>query len=166
MNSIEQAKAVVEAASEHLAQTKAAAEAKTPKYLRAAFGDEWGYRRWAVALLAAQGWRDWYDMGNALELGHCEVDHVYPLRLAWEKGAYKWTKRQRRRFARDPLCLAITSPRTNRSKYDHDAGHWRPSGEIEFQRFLRRYNAIAEKYALPGSLVTRTNAGGRGGLQR
>lgn len=151
MNSIEQANEVGKAASDHLAQTKAAVEAKTPKYLRAAFGDEWGYRRWAAPLLAAQGWRDWYDLTKVLALGHCEVDHVYPLRLAWANGAAAWTKRQRRRFARDPLCLAITSPRTNRSKYDHDAGHWQPSGELEKLNFLRRYDAIAVKYELPGS---------------
>ncbi|MGM0953782.1 MAG: HNH endonuclease family protein [Pseudomonadota bacterium] len=34
-----------------------------------------------------------------------DIDHVVPLKWAWQHGANKWTKEKRERFANDPRNL-------------------------------------------------------------
>lgn len=77
-----------------------------------------------------------------------DVDHVYPLELAWQTGAASWTDAQRRAFANDPANLRAVSAHDNRSKGDGGPEEWLPARErclyVEaFADTARRYHLTA-----------------------
>ncbi len=55
-----------------------------------------------------------------------EIDHRYPLALAWQQGAQQWTDERRIAFANDPDNLQAVSARANESKGASGPGSWLP----------------------------------------
>lgn len=58
-----------------------------------------------------------------------DVDHMVPLKEAWDSGANAWSSDQRRAFANDldlPQTLIAVSASSNRSKSDRDPADWLP----------------------------------------
>ncbi len=55
-----------------------------------------------------------------------EIDHRYPLALAWQQGAQRWTPQRRIAFANDPANLQAVSARANESKGASGPGSWLP----------------------------------------
>ena len=118
------------------------------KYDRAKFGSAERYERQRLAVLAHQSYTDRYD-GTAMGPvdRRISVDHVYPLHLAWRLGADRWTKAKRRRFAADPLNLAVTSLHINESKGDRGVADWVP--EHHEAAYVQTFRAVAREYGLP-----------------
>lgn len=68
-----------------------------------------------------------------------DIDHVVPLKWAWDRGANTWSQEKRERFANDPVNLLSVEASLNRSKGAKGILEWLPpSGECQYiLRFLR-----------------------------
>lgn len=58
--------------------------------------------------------------------GEVQIDHIYPLHLAWLRGAWLWTAPRRAGFANDPANLIATWGPENEAKGDSGPGQWMP----------------------------------------
>jgi len=77
-----------------------------------------------------------------------QVDHVQPLSLAWQMGAWQWTKEKREQFANDPLNLIATSQFPNAQKSDSGPASWLPSNKSFRCQYITRFVEVAAKYDL------------------
>ncbi|WUI00367.1 HNH endonuclease family protein [Spirillospora sp. NBC_00431] len=84
-----------------------------------------------------------------------QIDHVYPLALAWRLGASRWTDDQRERFANDHGNLLAVWGVPNRQKSDSGPGEWKPQKAYQCTYGIK-YIAVAKKYSLA---VTRADHG-------
>lgn len=139
-------------------------------YERSFFGDGWGmqrngcstreavmasawdvdtcalpYRQWDMA--ATTPFTDPYT-GDVLDPADVEIDHIIPLRAAWDTGAHTWPEEKRLAFANDPLNLAVTSRSANQAKSDALPSEWLPPDPKVRCSYSRRIAAIARKYDL------------------
>jgi hypothetical protein len=77
-----------------------------------------------------------------------QIDHVYPLALAWRMGASRWSEDRREQFANDHDNLLAVWGVPNRQKSDSGPGEWKPQKAFQCT-YAIKYIAIAKKYALP-----------------
>lgn len=94
----------------------------------------------------------WISMftGNVIQnAGDIDIDHVVPLKWAWDHGANSWTKAKREKFANDPVNLIPVEASLNRSKGAQGPEDWMPpSGKCQYvSRFVR----IVKVYGLKPS---------------
>jgi hypothetical protein len=74
-------------------------------------------------------WRSAYDGIVTSFPGTFDIDHVVPLKEAWDSGAWQWTPVLRERFANDLgdwRSLRAVTAGSNRSKADKDPAQWLP----------------------------------------
>ncbi len=74
-------------------------------------------------------WRSVYDGVITTKPSSLDIDHVVPLKEAWDSGAWAWTSSGRRRFANDLgdwRALRAVTAASNRSKGDKDPAQWLP----------------------------------------
>lgn len=74
-------------------------------------------------------WVSAYDGKKFTNPSKMDIDHMVPLKEAWESGAYKWTSKTREKFANDlgyKNSLIAVSASSNRSKSDKDPNNWMP----------------------------------------
>ncbi|MER6144443.1 HNH endonuclease family protein [Streptomyces sparsogenes] len=81
-----------------------------------------------------------------------DIDHVVALSDAWQKGAQKWPRDKRVRFANDPLNLIAVDASANRRKGDGDAATWLPPNKDYRCDYVAHQVAVKKKY---GVWVTR-----------
>lgn len=91
----------------------------------------------------------WISMftGNVIQnASDIDIDHVAPLKWAWDHGASSWTKAKREKFANDPVNLLPVEASLNRSKGAQGPESWLPpSGKCQYvSRFVR----IVKTYGL------------------
>jgi hypothetical protein len=80
--------------------------------------------------------------------GDVQIDHVVPLSNAWQTGAQQLTKRDRERFANDPLNLVATIGSLNQAKSDADAATWLPPARGYRCAYVARQVAVKARYKL------------------
>jgi hypothetical protein len=74
-------------------------------------------------------WRSAYDGLTTTNASTFDIDHVVPLKEAWDSGAYGWTAARRQSYANDlgdSRSLRAVSATSNRSKSDKDPAQWLP----------------------------------------
>ena len=75
-------------------------------------------------------WFSAYDGVTTTDASSFDIDHMIPLKEAWDSGAHAWTSDRRQAFAND-LTLAesliAVSASSNRSKSDRDPAEWMPT---------------------------------------
>lgn len=76
-----------------------------------------------------------------------QIDHVVPLKAAWDKGASNWTDQKREEFANDPLNLIAVDGSSNQEKGAKTIDEWLP--EVNQTDYISRYIKVCEKYSLP-----------------
>lgn len=76
-------------------------------------------------------WRDVYTGVVVTEARALDVDHVVPLRAAWDAGAAHWTPERRAAFANHlgPHHLVVTQASVNRRKGARTPAEWLPPDE-------------------------------------
>lgn len=82
-----------------------------------------------------------------------QIDHIYPLALAWRMGASEWDEDRRERFANDHDNLLAVWGVPNRQKSDSGPSEWKPQKAFQCA-YAAKYIAIAKEYTLP---VTRAD---------
>jgi hypothetical protein len=78
-------------------------------------------------------WRSAYDAVITSDPGTFDIDHMVPLKEAWDSGAWAWNPARRREFANDLgdwRSLRAVTAGSNRSKGDKDP----PSGSCRVSR--------------------------------
>ena len=83
-----------------------------------------------------------------------QIDHIVPLSLAWDMGAYNWPIDERIRFANDPANLLAVSGKANHDKGDSQAALWMPSNTAFWCQYAMQYIAVSRGYALPIDLAS------------
>jgi hypothetical protein len=85
--------------------------------------------------------------GNVIQnASEADVDHVVPLKWAWDRGANQWSVANRERFANDPVNLLPVDAPLNRSKGAKGPPEWLPpSGQCSY---VARFSRITKKYQL------------------
>ena len=76
------------------------------------------------------------------------IDHVIPLHLAWELGAYKWQAGKRVAFANDPANLLATDRASNSAKSDQGPDTWLPANSKYRCTYVMRFTRVAYLYKL------------------
>ncbi|MCW8196009.1 HNH endonuclease [Proteobacteria bacterium 005FR1] len=76
-----------------------------------------------------------------------DIDHVVPLKWAWDHGASEWSQDKREQFANDPVNLISVERSLNRSKGAKGILEWLPpSGQcqyvLRFMRVLKLYGFV------------------------
>lgn len=106
---------------------------------------EWLARDGGCPLTGGRVWdpytADLYDEETGIQ-----VDHIYPLSLAWKTGAEWWSAAKRVRFAHDPANLMAVSTSANAAKGDSGPGEWRPAEGHCW--YAHRFTAVVSKYRL------------------
>jgi hypothetical protein len=87
--------------------------------------------------------------GETVDLHHVQVDHLYPLKAAWDAGASAWDPRRRQIFANDLTELIAVSGAANEQKGDSTPAQWLPANPAEVCPYVLRYLTVAIKYQLP-----------------
>lgn len=78
-----------------------------------------------------------------------QIDHLFPLALAWDMGASTWPRQRRIDFANDvALNLLAVDGRANASKGDRGPGEWMPIARGFRCDYVRRFLRVAHAYDL------------------
>lgn len=96
-------------------------------------------------------WYSPYEGGSYTQPGDLDIDHMVPLKEAWDSGAWNWTAAQRQAYANDlsdprPLIAVLNSQ--NRSKSDKDPSNWIPPRGEYTCAYLANWVAIKAKWKL------------------
>jgi hypothetical protein len=75
-----------------------------------------------------------------------DIDHVVPLKWAWERGAINWSKTKRVNFANDPINLLAVEARLNRQKGAKGPYNWLPPKNK--CSYLKTFSEIVDTYDL------------------
>jgi hypothetical protein len=73
-------------------------------------------------------WHSPYDGASWTQAADLDIDHVVPLKNAWESGAWAWTTAKRQAYANDlsdPQLIAVTD-NVNQAKGDKSPDAWKP----------------------------------------
>ena len=96
-------------------------------------------------------WLSPYDNVMHTNPSDLDIDHMVPLKEAWDSGAWNWTAAQRQTFANDlsdPRALIAVTAGQNRSKSDRDPSNWIPPQKSYVCTYLSEWVAIKAKWKL------------------
>jgi hypothetical protein len=82
-----------------------------------------------------------------------QIDHIFPLGLAWKMGADDWTEEQRSQLANDRDNLLAVSGRPNEQKGDKGPAEWQPPHGY-WCVYAEKFIGVADEYHL---MVTRAD---------
>jgi hypothetical protein len=78
-----------------------------------------------------------------------QIDHIVPLSLAWDMGAYNWPIDERIRFANDPANLLAVEGQANQDKGDSEPARWMPPNTAFHCQYAMQFIAVVRGYQLP-----------------
>lgn len=103
-------------------------------------------------------WRSPYDGVVTRDSSTFDVDHLVPLKEAWESGARGWPEARRQAFANDlgdPRTLRAVTASSNRSKGDRSPDEWMPPNAALACRYLGWWIAVKVRWRLAVDQVER-----------
>lgn len=77
-----------------------------------------------------------------------DIDHVVPLKYAWEHGADKWTTEKRELFANDHENLLVVLSSLNRAKGAKGPEEWLPPNVRYIKPYTDKFILVCVKYGL------------------
>ena len=93
-------------------------------------------------------WLDLYTDKIFLESKHLDIDHLVPLKYAWDRGSHSWSSLKRVQFSNDPSNLFAVQKSVNRQKSAFGPAEWLPPN-LEFRcQYILRFQRIVKKYGL------------------
>ena len=102
-------------------------------------------------------WFSWYDRATWTQASDVDIDHLVPLKEAWDSGARAWDADTRERYANDlgdPRTLVAVTDNVNQSKGDRDVAEWLP--EYGVCRYVRQWVAVKLRWGLSVDGAERT----------
>ena len=97
---------------------------------------------------------DWYSPYDGVwisDRGSVDIDHMVPLKEAWDSGAWRWDSATRQRYANDitdSRTLKAVSASSNRSKGESDPSQWMPRVSSYKCTYLGEWVAIKARWKL------------------
>ncbi|HEU5036377.1 MAG TPA: HNH endonuclease family protein [Nocardioides sp.] len=94
-------------------------------------------------------WFSWYDRETWTRASDVDIDHLVPLKEAWDSGARAWDADTRERYANDlgdPRTLVAVTDNVNQSKGDRDVAEWLPDYGV--CRYVRQWTAVKLRWGL------------------
>ena len=94
-------------------------------------------------------WFSWYDGETWTQASDVDIDHLVPLKEAWDSGARTWDDATRERYANDlgdPRSLVAVTDNVNQSKGDRDVAEWLPERQV--CRYVRDWTAVKLRWGL------------------
>lgn len=111
-------------------------------------------------------WFSAFDGETTTNPSNFDVDHLVPLREAWDSGANSWDSATRERFANDlgsPHSLIAVSRGSNRSKGAKDPAEWMPPRESYTCEYIFTWTLVKIRWSLsadPAEINALRNYGG------
>lgn len=96
-------------------------------------------------------WYSAYDGVITDDDGEFDIDHMVPLKEAWDSGAHGWDSDRRRAFANDldlPQALIAVTRSSNRSKSDRDPADWLPPLTSYHCQYIEDWIVVKIKWEL------------------
>lgn len=93
-------------------------------------------------------WNDPYTGKIFYDARDLDVDHLVPLKWAWEHGASGWSSDQRRKFANDESNLFAVQASVNRQKGALGPLQWLPPDHSFHCQYILRFTRIVRMYGL------------------
>lgn len=93
-------------------------------------------------------WQDFYFAETLTKADKVDIDHVVPLKHAWDAGAKHWSSEKREEFANDPMNLVITNRKYNRQKGAKTILEWMPVDRQYACKYAKLWMEVKEKYSL------------------
>jgi len=93
-------------------------------------------------------WNDPYTGKIFYESRQMDIDHLVPLKWAWDRGADSWSREKRIAFANDESNLFAVEASINRQKGALGPVHWLPPNEAFRCQYILRFTRIVKKYDL------------------
>lgn len=81
-----------------------------------------------------------------------DIDHIVPLKWAWEHGASQWSETTREKFANDPQNLVAVHSSENRAKSDKSPNEWKP--QYKPCEYTQKFVEISQEYGLDTTGIT------------
>jgi len=114
-------------------------------------------------------WYDPYSDTWLLDARDLDIDHVIPLKYAWDRGARDWTPEKRRAFAMDARFLLPVRSDLNRAKGARGPVDWLPPNAayhceyvLRFRRGVLTYGLVLSTFESAQLIAVQTRAcGGR-----
>lgn len=101
--------------------------------------------------VVAGDWLSLFDGRAHTDPSDLDIDHLIPLKEAWDSGAYSWSSTQREQFANDltdgRVLIAVTSG-VNRSKGDRDPSQWLPPSSAYICTYISDWIAVKYQWGL------------------
>jgi hypothetical protein len=94
-------------------------------------------------------WFSPYDHATWTVSSDVDIDHLVPLKEAWDSGARAWSDDRRERYANDlgdPRSLVAVTDNVNQSKGDRDVAEWLPTFGV--CGYVRHWTAVKLRWGL------------------
>jgi hypothetical protein len=94
-------------------------------------------------------WFSYYDRVTWTKASDVDIDHVVPLKEAWDSGARAWSAQTRQRYANDlgdRRTLVAVTDNVNQSKSDRDPAEWLPTHSRCI--YIRQWTAVKIRWSL------------------
>ena len=111
-------------------------------------------------------WFSAFDGETTTNSSNFDVDHMVPLKEAWDSGANSWDSSTRERFANDlgsPHSLIAVSRGSNRSKGAKDPAEWMPPRQSYTCEYIFTWTLVKIRWSLsadPAEINALRNLGG------
>lgn len=91
-------------------------------------------------------WISMYTGNVIFDAPKMDIDHIVPLKWAWNHGADKWSQEKRVKFANDPINIVPVELSLNRSKGAKGLDEWLPPANQE--QYKARFSRVMKKYGI------------------
>lgn len=94
-------------------------------------------------------WSDYYFPEKLTSSRNIDIDHLVPLKHAYDAGGKLWSPELKEKFANDPDNLVITNKKYNRQKGAKKINEWLPLNIAYACKYYKDWMKIKVKYNLP-----------------
>lgn len=105
-------------------------------------------------------WVSAFDLAETTDPSTFDIDHVVPLKEAWDSGAWAWDAATREAFANDlgyKMSLIAVSASSNRSKSDRDPTSWLPTNSDYWCEYITAWVQVKTRWALSVDAAEKSN---------
>jgi len=109
--------------------------------------------------LSAGRWHSKYDGLSTTNPSTFDIDHLVPLKEAWQSGAWKWNAATRKAYANDlgySATLIAVSAHENRSKGDREPQTWMPKRTGFACHYVSQWVAVKWRWHLSVNTAERS----------
>jgi len=101
--------------------------------------------------LSGGSWVSAFDLVETNDPSKFDVDHMVPLKEAWDSGAWAWDAKTREAYANDldyEMSLIAVSASSNRSKSDRDPADWLPTNQDYWCEYITAWVQVKTRWSL------------------